>query len=149
MTTSTWTALLRSSRASCCAACWSEQGSVQRALCTATAGALRAWGALSFVEGRHCGAHRSAHLLNRYKPANALEGFTEHILCGGVLEFGRLVRERDRAAFVLWLAVAEACGIAELRSVATFMRRAAAAIVAALTLPWSNGQTEGQVTRLK
>jgi transposase len=29
------------------------------------------------------------------------------------------------------------------------MRRDHAAILAALTLPWSNGQTEGQVTRIK
>jgi transposase len=63
--------------------------------------------------------------------------------------FSRMVRDRDRAAFDGWLATAEACGIAELAAVATFMRRDYAAIVAALTLPWSNGQTEGQVTRLK
>lgn len=37
----------------------------------------------------------------------------------------------------------------ELRAVASFMRRDYAAIVAGLTLPWSQGQTEGQVTRLK
>jgi transposase len=61
-----------------------------------------------------------------------------HIAQAVAQEFGRLVRERDRAAYDRWLAVAEACGIAELRSVATFMRRDYAAIVAALTLPWSN-----------
>ena len=72
-----------------------------------------------------------------------------HIAQQVALEFGRLVRERDRAVYDRWLAVAEACGIAELRSVATFMRRDYQAIVAGLTLPWSNGQTEGQVTRLK
>lgn len=66
-----------------------------------------------------------------------------------VQEFGRIVRERHRVAYDRWLATAEACGIAELSGVATFMRRDYAAIVAALTLPWSNGQTEGQVTRLK
>jgi transposase/DNA-binding CsgD family transcriptional regulator len=64
-------------------------------------------------------------------------------------EFGRIVQERDRAAYDRWLEVAEGCGVAELSGVATFMRRDYAAIVAALTLPWSNGQTEGQVTRLK
>ena len=64
-------------------------------------------------------------------------------------DFGRLVRERDRAAFDGWLGRTEACGVAELAAVASFMRRDYDAIVAALTLPWSNGQTEGQVTRLK
>lgn len=64
-------------------------------------------------------------------------------------EFGRIVRERDRAAYDRWLATAEACGVAELSAVAIHMRRDYAAIVAGLTLPWSQGQTEGQVTKLK
>jgi transposase len=66
-----------------------------------------------------------------------------------VQEFGRIVRDRDQTAFDGWLTAAATCGIAELAAVATFMRRDYDAIVAALTLPWSNGQTEGQVTRLK
>lgn len=37
----------------------------------------------------------------------------------------------------------------ELRSFAKGVKRDASAIVAAITLPWSNGQTEGQVNRLK
>lgn len=64
-------------------------------------------------------------------------------------EFGRIVRERDRAAYDRWLATAESCGVAELSAVAIHMRRDYAAIVAGLTLPWSQGQTEGQVTKLK
>jgi transposase len=65
------------------------------------------------------------------------------------LEFGRVVRERDLAAFGGWLLQAEESGVAELRGVAAGMRRDRAAIEAALVLPWSQGQTEGQVTRLK
>lgn len=65
------------------------------------------------------------------------------------LEFGRLVRERDLAALGGWLRKAEESGVAELRGVAVGMRRDRAAIEAALQLPWSQGQTEGQVTRLK
>jgi len=65
------------------------------------------------------------------------------------LEFGRVVRERDLAGFSVWLRQAEASGVAELQGVATGMRRDRAAIEAALFLPWSQGQTEGQVTRLK
>jgi transposase len=64
-------------------------------------------------------------------------------------EFGRLVRERDRAALDAWIRAAETAGVAELRAVATFMRRDYAAIVMGRLLPWSQGQTEGQVTRLK
>lgn len=63
--------------------------------------------------------------------------------------FGRLLRERDRAAFSDWLQQAEQSGIAEFRALAVGMRRDRAAIEAALRLPWSQGQTEGQVTRLK
>lgn len=63
--------------------------------------------------------------------------------------FGRLVRERDRPALAGWLQQAEQSGIAEFRGVAVGMRRDRAAIEAALVLPWSQGQTEGQVTRLK
>lgn len=64
-------------------------------------------------------------------------------------EFGRLVRERACGDYDRWLETAEACGVAELSAVATHMRRDYAAIVAGLTLPWSQGQTEGQVTKLK
>jgi transposase len=64
-------------------------------------------------------------------------------------DFGRLIRERDGDGFDGWLTRAAASEVAELRAMATGMRRDYAAIVTALTLPWSNGQTEGQVTRLK
>ena len=37
----------------------------------------------------------------------------------------------------------------ELRNFAKGVLRDSSAIVAAITLPWSNGQTEGQVNRLK
>ena len=65
------------------------------------------------------------------------------------LEFGRLVREREVAALSGWLQQAQTSGVAELRGVAVGMQRDRAAIEAALQLPWSQGQTEGQVTRLK
>jgi transposase len=65
------------------------------------------------------------------------------------LEFGRVIRERDHTGFPLWLKQAEESDIPELRSVAVGMRRDRTAIEAALLLPWSQGQTEGQVTRLK
>lgn len=40
-------------------------------------------------------------------------------------------------------------GVTELQAFATKLRQALAAVEAALTLPYSQGQTEGQITRLK
>jgi len=60
-----------------------------------------------------------------------------------------LLRERDETALTPWLARAEASGLTEFAACAASLRQDEAALVAALTLPWSNGQTEGQVTRLK
>ena len=51
--------------------------------------------------------------------------------------------------FDAWLADASDCGV---RAVATFaagLDHDGAAVRAALTLPWSNAQAEGQVTKLK
>jgi transposase len=65
------------------------------------------------------------------------------------VEFGRLVREGDRAALGPWLEAAGASGLAEFREVARGMRRDLSAIKAALTERWSSGAVEGQVTRIK
>ena len=64
-------------------------------------------------------------------------------------EFGRLLRQRDAAAFDPWLDRAGGGDIAEFRSCAKSMRQDYAAIAAALREPYSNGPTEGNVTRLK
>jgi transposase len=63
--------------------------------------------------------------------------------------FGALMRARDQAALKPWVEQAEQSGVAELRGFATGLRRDWAAVEAALRLPWSNGQTEGQITKLK
>lgn len=62
---------------------------------------------------------------------------------------GRLLRQRDAPAFDPWLARAERSGIAAFGSCARSMRQDDAAIAAALREPYSNGPTEGNVTRLK
>jgi len=72
-----------------------------------------------------------------------------HLATDVAREFGRLLRERDVTALTPWLVQAEASGLAEFAACAISLRQDEAALVAALTLPWSNGQTEGQVTRLK
>ncbi len=64
-------------------------------------------------------------------------------------EFGRLLRQRDAAAFDAWLAQAEGSGIAEFRSCAKSLRQDYAAVTAAMREAYSNGPTEGNVTRLK
>lgn len=64
-------------------------------------------------------------------------------------DFGGLVRMRDRASFAAWLERAAASTLAELRSFAAGIRRDQAAVEAALSSEWSNGQTEGQINRLK
>jgi len=63
--------------------------------------------------------------------------------------FRRLIRERDGAALEPWLQAAEASPVPELRTFAAGLRRDHPAVAAALAHPWSSGQVEGQVTRIK
>jgi transposase len=61
-----------------------------------------------------------------------------------------LLRERQGSgACQTWLADAVASGIPELRRFAVKLRQDQAAVQAACSEPYSNGQTEGQVNRLK
>jgi len=65
-------------------------------------------------------------------------------------EFGEMVRERKAQALDDWIArVSASEGAVELRRFAEGLGSDLAAVKAALSLPWSNGQTEGQVNRLK
>ena len=54
-----------------------------------------------------------------------------------------------RAELDAWLTEAGACGVPAMETFAAGLGRDSDAIRAALTTPWSNGQTEGQVNRLK
>jgi transposase len=69
--------------------------------------------------------------------------------CQLAQDFQRLVRERQPQALETWLASCESAAIPELANFAAGLRQDYAAVHAALSLPWSNGQTEGQVNRLK
>lgn len=60
--------------------------------------------------------------------------------------FHRLVRARDENGLGAWLAEALASPVA---SFAKGIVADRAAVAAAIALPWSNGQTEGQICRLK
>lgn len=63
--------------------------------------------------------------------------------------FGRIVRGRLSKALDPWLEAVTQSGLAPLKTFAAGLERDKTAVVAALSLPWSNGQTEGQVNRLK
>ena len=49
----------------------------------------------------------------------------------------------------LWLKNALSCGVKDFETFAMGLKREQSAVEAALTLPYSNGQTEGQINRLK
>lgn len=66
-----------------------------------------------------------------------------------VHEFFRLVRTRQGAQLDSWLSKVEASDIQELQRFAKGLERDKAAVLAGLTLSYSNGQVEGQVTRIK
>ena len=63
--------------------------------------------------------------------------------------FAQMLRKRNASALESWLQEATESGVPELRTFATGMKRDQAAILAALTYQWSQGQVEGQVNRLK
>lgn len=63
--------------------------------------------------------------------------------------FTRMVRQRQVQALDGWLEAAVGSGLGEFKRFAAGLSEDKAAVQAALSLPWSNGQTEGQVNRLK
>jgi transposase len=60
--------------------------------------------------------------------------------------FQGMIRKRAVVELGAWLARARSSLVA---SFATGVMKDEAAVTAALNLPWSNGQTEGQITKLK
>lgn len=66
-----------------------------------------------------------------------------------VREFFQLVRDRRSEALAAWVEATEQSGIGELQSFCKGVRGDWEAVLAGLTLSFSNGPTEGQVTRLK
>jgi len=63
--------------------------------------------------------------------------------------FAAMVRQRQVEELDGWLDEAATSHVSSLRSFATGLRQDVAAVRAALSLPWSNGPTEGHVNRLK
>jgi transposase len=63
--------------------------------------------------------------------------------------FITMVKTHDHAAYDQWIVDVRQSGVGELESFAVGLERDSAAVRAALRLPYSNGQVEGQVNRLK
>lgn len=63
--------------------------------------------------------------------------------------FHIMLRHKREEMLDCWLDQAEKSGIREMRSFALGVRRDYNAVIAAIVLPWSQGQTEGQVNDLK
>jgi transposase len=53
------------------------------------------------------------------------------------------------AVFGTWLEEAQSCGVPAVETFAIGLQKDEAAIRAALTMPWSSGQAEGQINKLK
>lgn len=66
-----------------------------------------------------------------------------------ITTFVTMVRQRKEFALTDWFQKVDSSSILELKRFAQGLRNDEAAVRAALTLPWSNGQVEGQVNRLK
>ena len=64
-------------------------------------------------------------------------------------EFSALMRNRDLNGLGDWMHRAIATGIPAMKSFVKGLRRDQDAVDAAFSLPWSSGQVEGQVHRLK
>ena len=65
------------------------------------------------------------------------------------VEFGRVVREHDVAGWESWLERTRSSEVPEVRDFVAGLDRDRAAVRAAVEQTWSNGQSEGQVTRIK
>ena len=63
--------------------------------------------------------------------------------------FAEVFRHKQDEALQNWLVDAKRTGLPEIGRFCDGLLRDAAAVTAAVTLPWSNGQVEGQIQRLK
>ena len=66
-----------------------------------------------------------------------------------LLRFRGLLRGSSKAKLQQWMKEVENSGFGRLERFVQFLRRDEAAVENAVTMPWSNGQVEGQVNKLK
>jgi transposase len=96
-------------------------------------------------------------LKDREQLENTEQAFLEFVCQDPVVQqayclsqsFRRMVRERQSEKLPEWLTSAEKSSMPEMNHFASSMRQDYLAIFSALRENWSNGQTEGQNTRLK
>jgi transposase len=65
------------------------------------------------------------------------------------LEFREALTSKDNRQMLWWIQNAKQCGIVSMVRFAFGLQKDLAAVLAAVETPWSNGQVEGQVNRLK
>lgn len=68
---------------------------------------------------------------------------------GFAQEFAKMIRTRTGEKLDRWLEAVEKSPLTDLQSFVAGVYQDKAAVQAGLTQPWSQGQTEGQITRLK
>jgi transposase len=66
-----------------------------------------------------------------------------------VQAFGQMVRQRTPEALAGWMEAVATSNLPDLQGFVEGLERDKAAVLAGLTLAWSNGQVEGQNNRLK
>ena len=64
-------------------------------------------------------------------------------------EFVRMIREQEGAAFEPWLEATLTSEVPDFENFGAGLSKERAGVETALTLPYSNGQTEGQINKLK
>jgi transposase len=65
------------------------------------------------------------------------------------LEFREALNSKESRQMLWWIQNAKQCGIGSMVRFALGLQKDLAAVLAAVETPWSNGQVEGQVNRLK
>ena len=105
-------------------------------------GWLVGWRKLAVEEPKNVAHERFVQALCRIEPVVAEARSLAR-------EFLGLIHRRRPREFDRWLARLSKCSAPEMQSFASSLRRDLAAVREAFTLPWSNGQTEGHVNRLK
>jgi hypothetical protein len=80
--------------------------------------------------------------------ASLARRFTALVRASGVIEMANEVRD-GAADLDPWITEAKACGAPAIATFASGLSGDAAVVKAALTEPWSSGQAEGQINRLK
>jgi hypothetical protein len=76
-----------------------------------------------------------------------VQGFAELVRNCGIHR--DKVPANPRTVFGTWLEEARSCGVPAVETFATGLQQDRAAVEAALTMPWSSGQAEGQINKLK